>query len=99
MPQSKKSDEQNDLRVSVSEAAKMFGVDQITIRRAIKEKDLRYIVVRNRYRISFASLLRWSQGRTSVRNKLAKKGLGQFVDKWKISNTLYSPRPGRDTDK
>lgn len=83
----------DDMRLSVSEAAKLFGIDQITIRRAIKDKQIRYIVVRSRYKISFASLLKWSQQRTSVKNKLANKGIGQYVDKWKISNTLYSPRP------
>ena len=92
----KKNNEQseaNDMRLSVSEAAKLFGIDQITVRRAIKENALRYIVVRGRYKISFSSLLKWSQQRTSVRNKLAKDGIGQYVDKWKINNTLYSPRP------
>ena len=82
-----------DMRLSVTEAAKLFGIDQITIRRAIKEKQILYIVVRGRYKISFSSLLKWSQQRTSVRNKLANKGIGQYVDKWKINNTLYSPRP------
>ena len=88
-----KQSEANDMRLSVSEAAKLFGIDQITVRRAIKENALRYIVVRGRYKISFSSLLKWSQQRTSVRNKLAKNGIGQYVDKWKINNTLYSPRP------
>jgi excisionase family DNA binding protein len=83
----------DDFRLSVSEAAKLFGVDQITIRRALKEGGIRYIVVRNRYKISFASLLKWSQTKTTVKNKLANKGIGQFVDTWKINNTLYSPRP------
>lgn len=89
----KEPQELNDMRLSVSEAAKLFGIDQITVRRAIKENALRYIVVRGRYKISFTSLLKWSQQRTSVRNKLAKDGIGQYVDKWKINNTLYSPRP------
>jgi len=82
----------HDIRLSVTEAAKLFGVDQITVRRAIKERRLLYIVVRGRYKISFESLLKWSQQRTSVKNKLSKKGIGQYVDKWKITNTLYSPR-------
>jgi len=62
-----------DMRLSVTEAAKLFGVDQITVRRAIKERRLLYIVVRGRYKISFESLLKWSQQRTSVKNKLSKK--------------------------
>lgn len=81
------------IRLSVSEAAKFFGLEQKTIRRAIKAGDLRYIVVRGRYRIAFDGLLEWSQKRPKIKNKLAQEGLGQYVDKWKIRNKLYSPNP------
>jgi len=81
------------IRLSVSEAARLFGVNSMTIRRAIKEKSLRYVVVRGRYKIDFESLVKWSQQRPLVKFKLETKGLGQFVDKWKIKNTLYSPNP------
>lgn len=81
------------IRLSVSESAKFFGVEQKTVRRAIKDGSLRYVVVRGRYRISFESLLEWSQKRPKVKNKLATQGVGQYVDKWKIKNKLYSPNP------
>ena len=81
------------LRVSIAEAAKFFGLEQKTIRRAIKSGDLGYVVVRGRYRITFKSLLAWSQGKPTVRNKLSTKGVGQFVERWKITNTHFSPNP------
>lgn len=81
------------LRVSIAEAAKFFGLEQKTIRRAIKSGDLSYVVVRGRYRITFKSLLAWSQGKPTVRNKLSSKGVGQFVERWKITNTHFSPNP------
>ena len=81
------------LRLSISEAAKMFGVSSKTIRRAIKNSEISYIVVRGRYRVNFNSLLKWSQKRPTVKNKLNNQGIGQFVDKWKISVPLYSPNP------
>ncbi len=81
------------IRLSVSESAKFFGIEQKTVRRAIKDGSLRYIVVRGRYRIAFESLLEWSQKRPKVKNKLATQGVGQYVDKWKIKNKLYSPNP------
>ncbi|OGY46064.1 MAG: hypothetical protein A2744_04080 [Candidatus Buchananbacteria bacterium RIFCSPHIGHO2_01_FULL_44_11] len=81
------------IRLTVSEAAKLFGVDQKTIRRAIKDQQLKYVVVQNRYKINFESLLYWSQGRTKVKNKLAQSGIGQYVDNWKIKNKLFSPNP------
>lgn len=83
----------NVIRISVSEAARLFGVDQKTIRRAIKAQQIKYIVVQGRYKINFESLLEWSQGKTTTKNKLAKIGIGQYVDNWKIKNKLYSPHP------
>ena len=81
------------LRFSVAEAAKFFGVEQKTIRRALKTGELRYVVVRGRYRIAFESLLTWSQKRPKIKNKLSTQGVGQYVDQWKIRNKLFSPNP------
>ncbi len=79
------------IRVSISEAARLFGISQQTIRRAIKDREITYIVVAGRYKINFESLIKWSQSKTTVRNKLSSHGIGQYVDQWKINNTLYSP--------
>lgn len=83
----------NVVRLSVSEAAKLFGVSSRTIRRAIQKGEISYIVVQGRYKINFESLLKWSQSSTTVRNKRDKAGIGQFVEKWRIKNKLYSPNP------
>jgi excisionase family DNA binding protein len=79
------------IRVSVSEASRLFGITSTTIRQAIKNQQLRYIVVRGRYKINFESLVDWSQKNTRRRLKLEREGLGQYVEKWKIKNKLYSP--------
>ena len=99
MPENTQSSTGNLIRVSVSEASRLFGIDQKTIRRAIKNQELRYVVVRNRYRLNFESLLKWSQAKTTVKNKLANRGIGQYVDKWKIKNKLYSPNPASVNSK
>lgn len=83
----------NIIRVSISEAAALFGVNSQTIRRAIKAQEITYVVVAGRYKINFESLVKWSQTQTTIKNKLEKRGIGQFVGKWKISNPLYSPNP------
>ena len=82
------------IRLSVSEAAKIFGIHERTIRRAIKKHELHYVVVQGRYKINFDSVLKWSQKDPTIRNKTERRGIGQFVEKWKISNTLFSPNPG-----
>ncbi|PLX28254.1 hypothetical protein C0581_02870 [Candidatus Parcubacteria bacterium] len=84
-------DQKEIVRVSISEAARLFGVNPQTIRRAIKSQEITYVVVAGRYKINFESLVKWSQKKTTVKNKSEKFGIGQYVDKWKIKNTLYSP--------
>ena len=79
------------IRVSVSEAARLFGVSTKTIRTAIKRQELRYILVNNRYKITFESLLRWSQMSTRRRNLLSTAGVGKYVKKWNVSNKKFSP--------
>ncbi len=93
------NDKQNAVRVSISEAARLFGVHARTIRRAILRQELRYIVVRNRYKLSFASLIAWSQSHATVQKKRDRHGIGQWVDQWKIRATKFSPRPPSSENK
>lgn len=81
------------IRVTISQAANLFGLSQKTIRRAIADEELLYVVVRGVYKINFESLLKWSQNRIKIRNKRDSQGIGQYVDKWKIKNKLFSPNP------
>ena len=89
----------NILRLSVSESAKLFGVSSKTIRQAIKDEELKYIVVKGRYKINFSSLVDWSQKSTRRANLLKNAGLGQYVEQWKIRNKKYSPSPELIKDK
>jgi excisionase family DNA binding protein len=82
-----------NIRLNVSQAARLFGVSDRTIRRALARHEIRYVVSRNRYQLNFESLLAWSQQSTHLMNKLNRKGMGQWVEKWKINNPKYSPRP------
>lgn len=81
------------IRLSISEAARLFGMNQITIRRAIKEGKLSYVVVRGRYQLNFESVLKWSQESSRTKNKLENAGIGQYVNQWRIKNPLFSPNP------
>jgi excisionase family DNA binding protein len=83
----------NIIRLSVSEAAKLFGVSTQTIRRAIAEGRLHYVVVQNRYKISFESMVKWSQSSVRVKNKSNTVGIGQFVTQWRVKNRKFSPNP------
>ena len=72
----------NPLWLSVSEAAKLGGVQTKTIRRAIKSNNLRYKVVGNRYSINLESLIAFSYTKKKLKNKLNEYGLGQYIEKW-----------------
>ena len=92
MPEStSQNDSKEIIRVSISEATRLFDINAQTIRRAIKNQEITYVVVAGRYKINFESLVKWSQMKTTVKNKTDKQGIGQYVSKWKINNTLYSP--------
>lgn len=69
--------------LSVSEAAKIGGVQAKTIRRAIQFNNVKYKIIGNRYLIDFTSLISYLQSKTKLKNKLNQLGLGQYVDKWK----------------
>ena len=91
MPEKANTDNKEMIRLSISEAAKLFGVNSQTIRRAIKAQEITYVVVSGRYKLNFESLIKWSQQKITIKNKTEKFGIGQYVDKWKIKNILYSP--------
>jgi hypothetical protein len=80
-PQTKPETE-NPIWLSVSEAAKVGGVQAKTIRRAIK-KDLKFKVKGNRYFITLSSLIIYLHRNTKLKNKLNEHGLGQYIKEWK----------------
>ena len=68
--------------LSVSEAAKIGGVQTKTIRRAIQDNQIKYKIIGNRYLIDFSTLLNYLHAKTKLKNKLNQFGLGQYVEKW-----------------
>ncbi len=79
------------IRISITQASHLFGVSGKTIRQAIKNQEIKYIVVRGRYKLNFSSVLEWSQKSTRRKNQFYTQGLGQYSDLWKIRNRKYSP--------
>ena len=73
----------NPIWLSISEAAKIGGVQNKTVRRAILSKNLKYKIVGNRYLIDFASFVRFLCTTTKLKNKLNQNGIGQYIDIWR----------------
>jgi hypothetical protein len=67
--------------VSVSEAAKLGGVQAKTIRRAIEGKKIVFKVKDNRYCIEIGSVFRWLLSSSKSKKKFLKTGVIQYFRK------------------
>jgi hypothetical protein len=65
--------------LSVSESAKLIGVDPKTIRRAIKARKIKYKISNNRYAIKFPSLINFARSSVKIRNKFYTQGIGKYI--------------------
>lgn len=73
----------SNIKLSPSQAGKLFGSSERSIRRAIKNREIPFLVVSSRYQIDFSDMLVWSRKFHSRERKRDTLGLGQFVEKWK----------------
>lgn len=73
----------NPIWLTMSEAAKLGGLQKKTIKRAIRSKVLKYKIVENRYLVDLRSVLLYLASKKKLWNKLMEHGLGQYVEKWR----------------
>lgn len=73
----------NPIWLSVSEAAKVGGIQNKTVRRAIKSHSIKYKIIGNRYLVDVASLIQFLHSTKKLENKLNEYGLGQYIEQWK----------------
>jgi excisionase family DNA binding protein len=73
----------NLIWLSISEAAKIGGVQNKTIRRGITNKTIKYKIVGNKYFVDLTTLIQFLYTKTKLKNKLLFHGIGQYVDKWR----------------
>jgi len=69
--------------LTISEAAKLGGVQNKTVRRAILSKEIKYKIIGNKYLVDFASFIRYLCTTTKLKNKLNQNGIGQYIDIWR----------------
>lgn len=74
----------SNIKLSPSQAGKLFAISERSIRRGIKSKGLPAVVHQGRYKIDFQDLLLWSEQLPNRQTKRDEFGLGQFVEKWKF---------------
>ncbi|MFP4514851.1 MAG: hypothetical protein ACLFNO_02490 [Parcubacteria group bacterium] len=67
----------------ISEAAKLAGVSDKTIRRAVKDiGGLKYRIANGRYYVELLSMIEYLEKSTKLRNRLNTFGLGQYVKEY-----------------
>jgi len=72
----------NPIFVSVSEAAKLGGINSRTIRRAIQDEKITYKIVKDRYQLDLKSTFLYLYSNRKLRNKLLQNGIGQYIESW-----------------
>ncbi|MCF7820374.1 MAG: helix-turn-helix domain-containing protein [Candidatus Pacebacteria bacterium] len=70
----------NPIWLSISEAAKICGIGNRTIRRAIKNLTVEFKIVNERYFVDFISVVIFLQTNIKLKNKFYQYGLGQYLD-------------------
>jgi len=78
-----KKEIKNPIWLGISEVAKLGGVQDKTIRRAIRANDIKYKVIKNRYLVELSSAIIYLHKKTKLKNKLNEFGIGQYIEKWK----------------
>lgn len=73
----------NPLWLTISEAAKLGGVNNRTIRRAIQSKKIKYKIIGRRYYINLTSVITYFYSKAKLKNKLNQSGIGQYITKWR----------------
>lgn len=76
----------SNIKLSPSQAARLFAISERSIRRAIKNKELPVLVRNARYHIDFYDMLIWSEKLPNRRRKRDELGIGQFIKQWEIKN-------------
>lgn len=78
MPKINKFEVANPIWVSVSEAAKLGGVQSKTIRRAIEANQIIFKTKNNRYLIDLGSVFVFLNSSQRLEKKFKEDGLGQY---------------------
>ncbi|MBD3248118.1 hypothetical protein GF382_02405 [Candidatus Falkowbacteria bacterium] len=74
---------ENPIWLNVSETAKLCGVQDKTIRRALKTSAMiKYKITANRYLLDLRSVVLYFYSNKKRKNKLEQNGIGQYIKDW-----------------
>jgi len=70
--------------INIQEASKISGVSKNTIRKSLKNNELSYFFENRKYSLELENFLKWIFQSTRRINIMNTKGLGRFIETWKI---------------
>ncbi|HOC96563.1 MAG TPA: hypothetical protein PKN97_02310 [bacterium] len=76
------SNQETQLLLTLKEAEAISGISAITIRKAIKNKEINYTLHNGKYKIEFINLLKWCYSSTRRKNVFCTIGIGKYVNSW-----------------
>ena len=75
----------NNLLLTIKEAETLSGISTISIRKAIKSKEIDYTLDDGKYKIDFNNLIKWCYSSTRRKNVFNTVGIGKYVNSWKTT--------------
>jgi hypothetical protein len=75
--------EANPIWLTMSETAKLGGIQKRTVKRALRAGSLKYRIIESRYQVDLHSALIYLFSKKKLWNKVKEFGIGQYIEKWK----------------
>lgn len=72
----------NPIWLTMSETAKIGGLQKRTIKRALRSGSLKFRIVEGRYQVDLRSAILYFFSKKKLWNKLNESGIGQYIEKW-----------------
>jgi len=73
----------NPIWLTMSETAKLGGIQKRTVKRALRAGFIKYQIVESRYQVDLRSALLYLFSKKKLWNKLKELGIGQYIEKWR----------------
>ncbi len=70
--------------INIQEASKISGISSNTIRKSLKSNELSYFFEKGKYSLELENFLKWIFQSTRRTNIINTKGMGKFIETWKI---------------
>ncbi len=74
----------SELLLSIKDCEVLSSISKVSIRKAIKEKEINYILENGKYKIPFKELLKWCYSSTRRKNVFNNQGIGKYVKEWNV---------------